>query len=196
MQRLRQAATPDRQVELTEIINDFAAQVRLKARDHGRTPMPWDASKRYAGFSDASDDTPPWTPMNSDFDLCNVAHQEGLSNSVLKFWRKMLAFRHRHTDALVFGDFTPVCIDNSPIFAYHRTPLLDSEMKAACMLVVLNLTKHDDVAFVMPAADDGALAKYTLECARSPGGSECEGKRFNVGEQVELKAYEGLVFTY
>ena len=195
--QLRQAAEPHRVVDLGEIVNEVGDQVRLKARDHGRMPMPWDGSKRYAGFSDAGDDTRPWTPMNSDFDLCNVAHQEKQADSVLKFWRKMLALRRKHSDSLIFGNFEPVSLDNSPVFAFHKTPENGASDDGSNMLVALNMTKESGVIFTIPGDADGGYAKYSvLECSRSRKGDNYVGQRYRTGDEVELRAYEGLILSY
>ena len=197
LRQLRQAAEPDRVVEISEIVNEVADQVRLKARDHGRMPMPWDGGKPHAGFSDAVDGTRPWTRINSDFDLCNLAHQEKLSNSVLKFYRKRLAFLRQHAEMLVFGDSIPLSLDNNPVFAYHRIPLEDADGEASNMLMMLNLTRDSDVTFTMPAGVDGNATEYrVMECSRSRKGDNCAGRVYKTGEEVGLRAYEGLILSY
>jgi oligo-1,6-glucosidase len=197
LRELRQATTPDRVVELKEIVDEVADEVRLKARDHGRMPMPWNGEKTHAGFSDASDGVRPWTRINSDFDLCNVAHQEKLSNSVLHYWRRMLAFRKANAETLLFGDFEPVSLDNGPVFAYHRVPLPDAPVDARKMLVVLNMTSDSDVDFVVPADVDGKSAEYKIiESSRSKKGHNPLGKSYQTGEEVRLRAYEGLILSY
>ena len=196
LKELRQAEEPSRVVELGEIVNEVADEVRLKARDHGRMPMPWDSNKPHAGFSDASGDTRPWARINSDYDLCNVTHLEKLSNSVLRFWRKMLVFRRQNAETLVFGDFKPVSLDNSPIFAYYRTPVEESH-GAGKMLVALNLTSDNEVTFTMPAGVDGSSVEYSvLECSRSIKGANVTGQCYRTGEEMELRAYEGLILSY
>jgi alpha-glucosidase len=195
LRELRQAAEPDRVVELTEIVEEVADQVRLKARDHGRMPMPWDDAKPNAGFSEASDGIRPWTHINSDFNLCNVAQQEKLSSSVLNFWRKMLAFRRSYQEAVVFGDFEPVSLDNSPIFAYRRTPL--PGMDESRLLVVLNLTRDNGTRFIAPTGVDSEPTEYTvIECSRSKKGDNSMAQRYKTGDEIELRAYEGLILSY
>ena len=125
-------------------MDDVVEQVRLKARDHGRMPMPWDATKRHAGFSDAGDDTPLWTNMNSDFEACNVRQQEGDIGSVLNYWRHVVRFRKRYQNILCFGDFVSVLADDGPIFAYFRRSLPGGRGN---MLVVLNMTAQEQVWF-------------------------------------------------
>lgn len=198
LRRIRQAAEPDRVVELNEIVNEVADEVRLKARDHGRMPMPWDGDRPHAGFSDASKGgVRPWTRVNSDYNLCNVAKQETMSDSVLKFWRKMLAFRRNHAETLVYGDFEPLSLDNGPTFAYHRTPPCNSTMEASNMLVVLNLTSESGITFTMPTGIERSDVEYTvLESSRSSKGDSLAGQKHKAGEEVKLRAYEGLILSY
>ena len=193
LRELRQAEEPDRVVELGEVANEVADEVRLKARDHGRMPMPWNGDQPVAGFSDI--DTRPWTRLNSDFNLCNVAHQEKLENSVLKFWRKMLTFRRQYLETLVFGDFTPVALDNSPVFSYHKTPLEPSS--GGSLLVMLNFTNETGITTTLPASVDGRAVTYSvLECSRSKKGTNAIGQKFTTGDEVDLRAYEGLILSY
>ncbi|KAK3711447.1 hypothetical protein LTR37_009626 [Vermiconidia calcicola] len=197
LRQLRQAAEPDRVIELKEIVDEVADQVRLKARDHGRMPMPWDGNKPNAGFSEARDGIRPWTRVNSDFDLCNVAHQEKFTHSVLKFWQRMLAFRRQHAETLVFGDFEPVALDNGPVFAYHRTPLAGSVNKSNNILAILNMTSNSNTVFRMPTSTRGDVVELSLlECSRSKNGHSCAGQTYTTGEEVLLRAYEGLVLAY
>lgn len=197
LRQLRQAAEPDRVIELKEIVDEVADQVRLKARDHGRMPMPWDGNKPNAGFSEARDGIRPWTRVDSDFDLCHVAHQEKFTNSVLKFWQRMLAFRRQHVETLVFGDFEPVALDNEPVFAYHRTPPAGSGDKSNNILVVLNMTSNSDTVFRMPTSTRGDVVEFSmLECSRSKNAHSCAGQKYTTGEEVVLRAYEGLVLSY
>lgn len=195
LRELRQAEEPDRTVELSEIVHEVAHQVRLKARDHGRMPIPWDATRPQAGFSDGNTGTPPWTRLNSDFDLCNVAHQEKLSNSVLKFWRKMLVFRRQYSEALVFGDFTPVSLDNNPVFAYHKTPVERSNGDPS-LLVLLNLTNEPAKTDLPTSVGGNAVVYSVLECSRSSKGLNSIGQKYQTGAKVELRPYEGVIFSY
>ena len=191
MHRLRQAAEPQRKVTFGEIVSEVADQVRLKARDHGRMPMPWDASNPNAGFSDAEK---LWTRMNTDSSICNVADQQKRPGSVLKFWQRMLAFRRQHAETLVFGDLEPVGMDDGPVFCYRRTPLWDAREDTKKMLVVLNLTNHSDIKFTIPTGIDGASTEYRLFEATSV---EKHGqRRIYSGDEVVLQEYEGLILSY
>lgn len=74
-------------------MSDVADNVQRKARDHGRNPMQWDATK-HAGFSTKEGET--WMRVNDDYKEWNVASQVDDKTSVHNFWRAMLAFRKEH----------------------------------------------------------------------------------------------------
>jgi len=83
---------------------------KFRGRDGCRTPMPWLADNMNAGFSDAK----PWLPVALEHLRMAVSQQEDNPESMLAFYRRMLAWRkahpvlakggfalHRTTDALV-----------------------------------------------------------------------------------------------
>jgi oligo-1,6-glucosidase len=168
-------------------MRDVEREVRLKARDHGRIPIPWDAREPNAGFSETK--CALWTPMNSDAEVCNVVSQDKRPDSVLNFWRKMLAFRKQHNETLVFGDFVPLAVDDAPVFAYWRKSIQPSGDKD--VLVILNMTARTDVGLTLPG--DGSYT--TLETTNANGQTKTAGA-WKGGQDVLLSAYEGLVFKY
>lgn len=107
-------------------------------REHARTPMQWDDSTN-GGFSEAT----PWMRANDSFRTINVKSQIGDENSVLSFWKKMLALRKEHADLFVYGDFELLDPDNGDILVYIK------EYLGSKALVVLNFTEHDR-AFIVP----------------------------------------------
>lgn len=165
-------------------MSDVEREIRLKARDHGRIPIPWDTRKPNAGFSDSK--TGVWSPMNSDAEVCNVAAQDKRADSVLNFWRKMLAFRKEHADALVFGDFEPLAVDDAPVFAYRRRN--PEELDGEDVLVLLNLTAEEDVKFTLPGEGSYALWETTASRPKDAGD-------LRAGQALTLSAYEGMVFA-
>ena len=84
-----------------------------KGRDGCRTPMVWDASA-HAGFSTAK----PWLPVKPQQAARHVAGQAGDPNSVLAFYRGMLAFR-RSEPALRTGTTRFLDVPE-PVLAYVR----------------------------------------------------------------------------
>lgn len=84
-------------------MDDVLAEMSLKSRDHGRLPVQWDASP-YAGFT--APDAKPWMTVNKDYTEWNAESQLNDPDSVLAFYRKMIALRKEHKDLLVYGSFS------------------------------------------------------------------------------------------
>ncbi|MBR5438454.1 MAG: alpha-glucosidase, partial [Clostridia bacterium] len=89
--------------------------VKAGSRDNGRTPMCWTAENN-AGFTDGT----PWIEVIPGYKLINVATEEKDENSVLNFYRKMIALRHSD-DTLVYGDFRLAKKKWKDVLAYYRT---------------------------------------------------------------------------
>jgi len=105
--------------------------VHKQSRDNARTPMQWNTSKN-AGFSDGK----PWLLVNENYKSINVERQEDDPNSILNFYRKLIALRKQYK-TLVYGDYK--CFDetDSKSFFYKRW---DDESE---FLVLLNFSGHD-----------------------------------------------------
>ncbi len=84
-------------------------------RDHSRTPMQW-TSDRHAGFTKGE----PWMPPNPNYPTINAENEVANPNSVYHFFKKMIALRREHT-ALIYGDFSPVFVNQKNTFCYFRT---------------------------------------------------------------------------
>ncbi|MEM7489234.1 MAG: alpha-glucosidase [Pseudomonadota bacterium] len=84
-------------------------------RDGCRTPMPWEAEAPHAGFSDA--DT-TWLPVKPPHVARAVDGQAGDPESVLAFYRRMIAFRRDRAD-LRDGD-TRFLDAAAPVLAFRR----------------------------------------------------------------------------
>jgi oligo-1,6-glucosidase len=72
--------------------------IQAIGRDNARLPVHWDASHN-AGFTTGS----PWIRVHDEYQKTNVADQQKDANSVLNFWKRMIAVRKEHADLLVFG---------------------------------------------------------------------------------------------
>ncbi len=73
---------------------------KFKGRDGCRTPMVWQSDNGNGGFTDAK----PWLPVAAEHLNKSVAAQEQDDDSLLSFYRRMLAFRAAQP-ALVKGNF-------------------------------------------------------------------------------------------
>ncbi|MFD0797442.1 alpha-glucosidase [Maribacter chungangensis] len=95
-------------------MDKFLDIVHSQSRDNARTPMQWD-SGLYSGFSAVK----PWLGVHPNYKTVNVAAQDKDADSILNFYRDMIAFRKEHR-TLVYGDYE--CLDegHASIFAYRR----------------------------------------------------------------------------
>jgi alpha-glucosidase len=100
-------------------------------RDGERTPMQWNDSAN-AGFSKAK----PWLPVPPSYKTHNVAAEMKDQNSVLSFYRQLLALR-RKEPALLDGDYTSINENDPNVLAYLR------RYKDEAILVVLNMSASD-----------------------------------------------------
>src|SRR3984893_11650402 len=85
-----------------------------KGSDGERTPMQWNDSAN-AGFSK----TKPWLPVPPSYKTHNVAAEQKDSNSVLSFYRQLLALRHKER-ALLDGNYIPLNENDPHVLAYVR----------------------------------------------------------------------------
>lgn len=66
---------------------------RYHGRDGCRTPIPWEGDRPNWGFSGAK----PWLPAAVDHGEKAVARQAGVRDSMLEFYRRMIAYRRART---------------------------------------------------------------------------------------------------
>jgi len=98
-----------------------------KGRDGERTPMQWDASPN-AGFTRGT----PWLPVPPSARAKNVGAQEDDPNSLLNFYRQLIALRRR-APALLDGEYASLGEDPK-LFAYWR------KSRTQTMVVALNMS--------------------------------------------------------
>jgi alpha-glucosidase len=110
-------------------------------RDGERTPMQWNDGAN-AGFSKAK----PWLPVPSSAGTHNVANEMKDANSVLSFYRRLLALRHTEA-ALLDGDYVSLNDSDPNVLSYVR------RYKDEAVLVVLNMSaKEQKVRLDLSAA--------------------------------------------
>lgn len=102
-----------------------------KGRDGERTPMQWNDSAN-AGFSTAK----TWLPIPPSYKTHNVATEQEDPNSVLSFYRQLLALRHKEP-ALLEGNYIPLNEDDTNVLTYVR------QYKDDAILVVLNMSARE-----------------------------------------------------
>ena len=89
--------------------------IEYASRDNARTPMQWSAEKN-AGFTAAD---APWFEVNPNYTEINVAAAEADPDSLLHYYRKLLAFR-KENEIVRYGDFE-MLQTGKKVFAYLRT---------------------------------------------------------------------------
>lgn len=99
-----------------------------KGRDGERTPMQWNTGVN-AGFSTAK----PWLPVPPSYKTHNVASELDNPNSVLEFYKHVLALRHENP-ALDNGSYIPLNESDPNVLSYLR------KYKDEAVLVVLNMS--------------------------------------------------------
>ncbi|CAI7671244.1 unnamed protein product [Penicillium manginii] len=100
-------------------MDDVLRELQLKSRDHGRLPMQWDDSAN-AGFTVAS--AKPWMTINKDYTEWNVARQLDDPESIMAYWKQMLALRKDHSDIFVYGSYTALeeSVTGEMVLGYER----------------------------------------------------------------------------
>ncbi len=94
--------------------DDAFKKILAGTRDHARTPMQWSGDE-YGGFSSHE----PWILMDEDYKKCNVAAGLEDKNSVLNFYKKLIAIRKQYP-VIHYGQ---VIITNKKVkdlFSYYR----------------------------------------------------------------------------
>ena len=99
------------------------------SRDNARTPMQWTSGEN-AGFTKGT----VWLKINPDYKEINVEDQENNPDSVLNYYRKLVALRKSDDFKAVFtyGEFIPEYEEMDDILAFYRTDA------ATSILVVAN----------------------------------------------------------
>ena len=87
------------------------------SRDNARTPMQWSHEKE-AGFTTGK----PWLKVNPNYTEINVEDQLNDEDSVLHFYKKLIALRksEAYRETLIFGRFVPAFEADEEVFAFYR----------------------------------------------------------------------------
>lgn len=100
-----------------------------KGRDGCRAPMQWDASEN-AGFGAGK----PWLPPHPDYPFRNAAAQAEDPDSLLNFYKRLLALRREHA-ALRQGLFQPLSYEPRAVLGYLK------QTQEETLLVALNFRR-------------------------------------------------------
>lgn len=87
------------------------------SRDNARTPVQWSDSDN-AGFTTGT----PWLKVNSNYKDINVQNQENDPDSVLNYYRKLVATRKspEYKEVFTYGVFEPAYEDTEYVMSYYR----------------------------------------------------------------------------
>lgn len=91
--------------------------VARRSRDNARTPMQWTGEEN-AGFTAGT----PWLRVNSNYTAINVEKETIDPNSVLNFYKKLIALRKdpEFKETVVYGALEPFMEDRHNLMAYYR----------------------------------------------------------------------------
>lgn len=91
--------------------------VARRSRDNARTPMQWTGEEN-AGFTAGT----PWLLVNSNYTAINVEKETIDPNSVLNFYKKLIALRKdpEYKETVVYGALEPFMEDRHNLMAYYR----------------------------------------------------------------------------
>ena len=91
--------------------------VARRSRDNARTPMQWTGEEN-AGFTAGT----PWLRVNSNYTAIKVEKETIDPNSVLNFYKKLIALRKdpEYKETVVYGALEPFMEDRHNLMAYYR----------------------------------------------------------------------------
>ena len=89
----------------------------VMSRDNARTPMQWKDAPQ-AGFTAGT----PWLKVNDNYPVINVEKEEGQPDSVLHYYRKLIALRKsgEYRELFTYGKFEPAYENADHVMAYYR----------------------------------------------------------------------------
>lgn len=92
-------------------------QINIDSREHSRTPMQWSSADN-AGFTSGH----PWFEINPNYQEVNVEKQLNNPDSLLSFYKKMIAVRSREDlqELVIYGETVPQYREVEEVFAYTR----------------------------------------------------------------------------
>ena len=125
------------------------------SRDNARVPMQWDATQN-AGFSTGK----PWLKVNPNHTEINVANAEADGNSVLHYYRKLIALR-KSDKAFVYGTYQDLLPNSKNVWAYMRNSQFGT------LVVVANFSTKT-TKFTLPKHVQGDFQLVTSNYADTP----------------------------
>ena len=145
--------------------------ISIYSRDNARTPVQWNSEKN-AGFTDGT----PWLMVNPNYTAINVAAQEKDPDSILSFYKELIALRKNpaYKETLVYGDVVPYLEEQHNLMAYHRKGEKD--------LLVIGNFQRDPQTAVLPSPCKNVLLNNYKDLDMEKDNSA-----------VHLKGYQAIV---
>lgn len=145
--------------------------ISIYSRDNARTPVQWNSDKN-AGFTDGT----PWLMVNPNYTAINVATQEKDPDSILSFYKELIALRKNpaYKETLVYGDVVPYLEEQHNLMAYHRKGEKD--------LLVIGNFQRDPQTAVLPSPCKNVLLNNYKDLDMEKDNSA-----------VHLKGYQAIV---
>ncbi|EGO8081336.1 alpha-glucosidase [Enterococcus faecalis] len=157
------------------IENGYDAKQALKevahwTRDHSRTPMQW-TNQEASSFTSGH----PWLAIHPNFKEINVADQETDAQSVLNYYKKLIALR-KDNPVFTDGQFELLAPNHPSVFAFLR------KTTEATALVIVNLS-GEKCQFDLPNKLLGRKWQQLLG-----------NQDFTVKKRMQLAPYQAGVF--
>ena len=143
--------------------------VARRSRDNARTPMQWTGEEN-AGFTAGT----PWLRVNSNYTAINVEKETIDPNSVLNFYKKLIALRKdpEYKETVVYGTLEPFMEDRHNLMAYYR--------KGDKTLLVVGNYQWDEQDITLPSECKKVLINNYPDLISS-------------GDQITLHGYQVLI---
>ena len=147
------------------------------SRDNARTPMQW-SSGIHAGFSSGA----PWLAENENYSEINVEEQEGRADSVLSFYKELIALRTdpEYAMTVVYGLQEPFGRDMADFTGFYRKGTKHT------LLVLANCRANEREVEVLHTVRRVVLNNYVepADCVRI--------RPFEGGSRVVMKGWQFL----
>lgn len=139
------------------------------SRDNARSPMQWSEDAN-AGFTTGT----PWLKVNPNYTSINAASQTADEDSVLSFYKKLIALRKNplYKDTIVYGALEPIWQKRHNLMAYYR--------KGERTLLIIGNYQKEEQEVTLPGAYKKALINNYKDIANRQG-------------QILLHGYQVLV---
>jgi oligo-1,6-glucosidase len=154
------------------------SSIQILGRDNARTPMQWDDSA-HAGFTQGQAE--PWMRVNDVYPEINVARQQREPDSVLHFWKNMIALRKEKAELFTHGSFHVYEPEDEKTFVFVK------RSADATALLALNFTSEEQDVVSPIEGLKFQLSNYTYP---GKGAEDSSPPR----HRIHLRPWEGRLY--